>query len=120
VETELVSVLVLYVHPLLGRGLEQLLATEPRLSVRSVQLGAEGCVEEELARDPGLVIFEQGGSMGLDDLLERTSCPVVVEVSLGTGEVWTLRRARLDGKADEMVEGIVAACLAGRPAAAAS
>jgi hypothetical protein len=111
VETELVSVLVLYVHPLLGRGLEQILSGEPRLAVRSVQLECLASVDEALATDPRIVIFEEGGRMGLDELLERSRCSVVVDVSLGTGEIWTLRRDRLNGKGDGVIQAILATCL---------
>jgi len=106
---EPVAVLVLYVHPLLGRGLAQLLAVEPGLRVRAVPTDI-GDVDEELAAEPDIVIFEDGGALRLEELLERTRCSVVVAISLASGYVWTLRRDPVIAPPDELVAAIVATC----------
>ena len=113
-----VSVLLLYVNPLLGEGLERLLGEESRLSVTALHLACTTTLSPVLEQDADVVIFEEGGPLGLEELLARTHSPIVIAVSLHTGKVWTLRRDDLRARSGDVVDEIVATCL-GRAGAAA-
>ena len=113
-----ISVLLLYVNPLLGEGLDQLLAAEPQLSVTALHLTRTATLSPIAEQDADVVIFEEGGPLGLEQLLERTRSPIVIAVSLRTGDVWTLRRDDLRERSEDVVDDIVATCL-GRAGAAA-
>ncbi len=113
-----ISVLLLYVNPLLGEGLERLLTAEPRLSVTALHLACSAPLAPIADQDADVVIFEEGGPLGLEQLLERTRAPIVIAVSLHTGDVWTLRRDDLRKRSGDVVDEIVATCL-GRADAAA-
>lgn len=115
--SEPISVLVVYVHALLGRGLEQLLGLEPRLAVHAVPVDADDELEEALRSDTEILIFEDGGSVSLEALLERSRASVVVVTNLVSGHVWTLRRDPPSAATDDVVAGIVETCLAGSGAA---
>jgi hypothetical protein len=116
--SEPIAVLLLYVNPLLGEGLERLLAAEPGLVVTALHLGTTATLSTAIEQEADVVIFEEGGSLGLEHLLERTTSPVVIAVSLHTGDVWTLRRDDLRGRSEDVVDELVATCL-GRADAAA-
>jgi hypothetical protein len=109
--TATVSVLLLYVNPLLGEGLEQLLAVEAGLTVTARQLGSAGTIDP----DADVVIFEEGGPLGLEQLLEQIHSPVVIVLSLHTDKVRILRLDDLRARPDDVVDSIVATCL-DRPA----
>jgi DNA-binding NarL/FixJ family response regulator len=111
VSSEPISVVVLYVHPLLGEGLARLLSTESGLAVVAVEIRAKADVDLVLARDPDVVILEEGGAVRLEQLLARTRCSILVDVSLDTGEAWILRREALRTRPDDLVAAIVDACL---------
>ena len=115
---EPISVLLLYVNPLLGEGLERLLAAEPRLSVTALHLACTAPLSTAIEQEADVVIFEEGGPIGLEHLLERARSPIVIVVSLHTGDVWTLRRGDVPARSDDVVGEIVATCLgrAGSPA----
>jgi hypothetical protein len=109
--TATISVLLLYVNPLLGEGLERLLAAEPGLSVSAVQLTCAATALEAIDRDADVVVIEEGGPLGLEQLIDRILSPVVIVMSLHTSKVWTLRRDDLGVRSDDIVDAIVAACL---------
>jgi hypothetical protein len=111
VSSEPISVVVLYVHALLGEGLAGLLNAEPGLAVDAVEIRAGADVDRALARGPDVVILEEGGAVGLEHLLARTRCSILVEVSLDTGEAWILRREALRTRPDDLIAAIVDACL---------
>ena len=108
---EPISVVVLYVHSLLGEGLARLLAAESGLAVAAVDVRTAADVDHALAREPDVVILEDGGIVGLEQVLARTRCSMLVEVSLDTGEAWILRRESLRTRPDDLVPAIVEACL---------
>jgi hypothetical protein len=121
VPADRVSVLLLYVNPLLGEGLERLLSAEPRLSVTALHLACTAALSPVIEQDADFLIFEEGGPLGLEQLIERTNSPVVIVISLHSGDVWTLRRGDQRGRSDDVVSEIVATCLgrtdtSGRPA----
>jgi hypothetical protein len=58
-----------------------------------------------------VVIFEEGGPLGLEQLLEWTRSPVVIVMSLHTDKVRVLRLDDLRSHPGDVVDSIVAACL---------
>jgi len=116
--TASISVLLLYVNPLLGEGLERLLAAEPGLTVTAIQLGCSATALDAIARDADVVIVEEGGPIGLERLIDGIHSPVVIVMSLHTTRVWTLRRDDLRVGSGDIVDTILAACL-DRPGQAA-
>jgi hypothetical protein len=109
--TATISVLLLYVNPLLGEGLERLLAGETGLSVTARQLRCSPTLPEAIDADADVVIFEENGPLGLEQLLEWTRSPVVIVMSLYTGKVRVLRLDDLRAGPGDVVDSIVAACL---------
>jgi len=109
--TATISVLLLYVNPLLGEGLEQLLAGETGLSVTARQLRCGTTPLPTADSDADVVIFEEGGPLGLQQLLEWTTSPVVIVMSLHTDKVRVLRLDDLRARPGDVVDSLVAACL---------
>ena len=109
--TATISVLLLYVNPLLGEGLEQLLAGETGLSVTARQLHCSSTLAAPIDEDADVVIFEEGGPLSLELLLEWTHSPVVIVMSLHTDKVRVLRLDDLRSHPGDVVDSIVAACL---------
>lgn len=110
--SEPLSVVVLYVHSLLGEGLARLLNAESGLDVVPVEIRAGVDLDRALTAEPDAVIYEAGGPVGLEQVLAATRCPLVVEVSLDTGDAWVIRRQALRTRPDDLVAAIVDACLA--------
>jgi DNA-binding NarL/FixJ family response regulator len=109
-----VRVLVLYDHPLLGEGLGQLMAGVPDLEVERIAMGEPDAMERAIAMDADVVILEEGGPVGLIDLLRQSRCRAIVDVSISTSQAWTIRREEIDSDPDSLVDRIVAACLGDR------
>ena len=110
-----VKVLVLYDHPLLGEGLGQLMASVPDLEVERIAMGDADAMERAIASDADVVILEEGGPVGLLDLLRQSRCRAIVDVSISTSKAWTIRREEIEPDPDSLVDRIVAACLGDRP-----
>ena len=110
-----VKVLVLYDHPLLGEGLGQLMAGVPDLIVERIAMGEPDAMARAIASDADVVIIEEGGPVGLVDLLRQTRCRAIVDVSISTSKAWTIRREEIEPDPDSLVDRIVAACLGDRP-----
>jgi DNA-binding NarL/FixJ family response regulator len=106
-------VVVLYSHPLLGEGLGRMLADEPGLTVTTVNLGTLEALDAALASDPDVVVFEEGGPIGVLDVLRRSGATVVIDVDITSSTAWTLQRHALRSAPDEIL-GAVRAALAGR------
>jgi len=113
-----VRVLVLYDHPLLGEGLGQLMAGVPDLEVERIAMGEPDAMERAIAMNADVVILEEGGPVGLIDLLRRSRCRAIVDVSISTSQAWTIRREEIEPDPDSLVDRIVAACLGERLRAA--
>lgn len=111
-----VRVLVLYSHPLMGEGLGRMLAAEPGVAVDAVDIALPGAVDAALARDPEIIVVEEGGAVDAADIVRRSSCPVVLDVDITTTRAWTLRRETLSSRPDDFlatvrgVVGTVARC----------
>lgn len=110
-------VVVLYSHPLLGEGLGRMLAAEPDLTVSTVSLDTLDGLEEALATDPDVVVFEEGGPIGILDVLRRSGATVIVDVDITSSTAWTLQRHALKSAPDEVL-GAIREALAGAAASA--
>jgi hypothetical protein len=108
-----IQVVVLYRNALMGEGLAGLLRTEPRLDVSAAASDSHDDVERALARRPAVIVLENGDGEGGRDLMRRSSCEYLIEVSLisGTSQVLTAQEGA-DG--DGLPLRLVNACL-GRP-----
>jgi hypothetical protein len=118
-----VRVLVLYSHPLMGEGLGRMLAAEAGVSVDAVDITVPEAVEAALAREPEVVIVEEGGALDAVDIVRRSKATVVLDVDITTTRAWTLRREILSTRPDDFlatVRSVVGgvACLRGRGEAA--
>ncbi|HEX5591097.1 MAG TPA: hypothetical protein VFX65_12475 [Candidatus Limnocylindrales bacterium] len=108
---------MLYSHPLLGEGLGRMLAAEPGLVVTVVDLGTAEALEAALASEPDVVVFEEGGPIGVLEVLRRSGATVVVDVDITSSTAWTLQRHELRSAPDEVLAAIRDA-LAARTSAA--
>jgi len=111
-----VKVLVLYDHPLLGEGLSALMASVPDLTVERVAMGDPDAMDRALAYDADVVILEEGGPVGLVDLLRQSRARAIVDVSITTSRAWTIRREEISPDPESLIERIVGACLGDRRA----
>ena len=112
-------VVVLYSHPLLGEGLGRMLAAEPGLVVTTVSQGTIEGLDDALASHPDVVVFEEGGPIGVLDVLRRSGASVVIDVDITSSTAWTLRRQSLRSAPAEVLAAIRDA-IAGRAEAAAA
>lgn len=99
-------VVVLYSHPLLGEGLGRMLAAEPGLVVTTVSQGTIEALDEALECDPDVVVFEEGGPIGVLDVLRRSGASVVIDVDITSSTAWTLRRQELRSAPAEVLAAI--------------
>ena len=106
-------VVVLYSHPLLGEGLGRMLAAEPGLVVTTVSQGTIEALDEALQSNPDVVVFEEGGPIGVLDVLRRSGASVVIDVDITSSTAWTLRRQALRSAPAEVL-GAIRDALAGR------
>lgn len=111
--TDRARVLVLYSHALMGQGLERLLAAERGLDVRAVDVENEGAVAAALEATPDVIVFEEGGRLEALELMRRTSCPLLIDVNIGTSDAWTIRRDTIRTPPDRLFEVILDACVRG-------
>lgn len=98
-----VRVLVLYSHPLMGEGLGRMLAAEPGVTVDAVDIGVAEAVDAAIAREPDVIVVEEGGAVDAADVVRRSRCPVVLDVDITTCSAWTLRRERLSTRPDDFL-----------------
>jgi DNA-binding NarL/FixJ family response regulator len=101
-----VRVLVLYSHPLMGEGLGRMLAAEPGVMVDAVDIAEAGAVEAALAREPAVIVVEEGGAIDAADIVRRSSCAVVLDVDITTTRAWALRRESLSSRPDDFLNEI--------------
>jgi hypothetical protein len=106
-----VRVLVLYDHPLLGEGLGALMASVPGLHVERIAMGDPDAMERAVAANADVVILEEGGPLGLLDVLRGSRCRAIVDVSISTSQAWTLRREEIEPDPESLIDRIVNACL---------
>lgn len=87
-----VRVLVLYSHPLMGEGLERMLAAEAGIVVYAVDIAETDAVTAALASEPAVVVLEEGGNVDAADVVRRSHCCLVLDVDIGTTNGVVLRR----------------------------
>lgn len=109
-----VRVLVLYDHPLLGEGLSALMASVPDLIVERIAMDDPDAMQRAIAADADVVILEEGGPLGLLDVLKGSRCRAIVDVSISTSQAWTIRREEIATDPDSLIDRIVGACLGDR------
>jgi hypothetical protein len=114
-----VKVLVLYDHPLLGEGLGALMASVPELEVERVAMNEPDAMERAIASGADVVILEEGGPVGLVDLLRDSRCKAIVDVSISTSQAWSIRREAISSDPDSLIDRIISACLGDRRSNAA-
>ena len=90
-----VRVLVLYDHPLLGEGLCTLMASVPDLRVERICMCDPDAMERAIAADPDVVVLEEGGPLGLLDVLRAVRCRAIVDVNMATSRAWTIHREEI-------------------------
>jgi DNA-binding NarL/FixJ family response regulator len=110
-----VKVLVLYDHPLLGEGLSALMAGVPELEVERIAMGEADAMKRALAYDADVVILEEGGPVGLVDLLRSSRARAIVDVSISTSQAWAIHREEIAPDPESLIDRIVGACLGSRP-----
>jgi chemotaxis response regulator CheB len=104
--SDAVRVLVLYSHPLMGEGLGRMLAAEPGVVVDAVDVSFPERVEAAIAREPDVIVLEEGGAVDAADIVRRSDCPVVLDVDITTTRAWTLRREQLSTRPDDFLATI--------------
>lgn len=109
-----VKVLVLYDHPLLGEGLSALMASVPELAVERVAMADPDAMERALACDADVVVLEEGGPVGLVDLLRSSRARAIVDVSISTSQAWAISREEISPDPESLIDRIVGACLGNR------
>lgn len=105
-ELEQVRVLVLYSHPLMGEGLERMLAAEPGVSVSAVDIAEADAVSAALAAEPEVIVLEEGGGVDAADVVRRSHASLVLDVDITTTSAWTLRRESLASRPDDFLAEI--------------
>jgi len=101
-----VRVLVVYSHPLMGEGLERMLAAEPGLIVDAVDSTNVAAVDAAIARAPAVIVVEEGGSLDAAEVMRRSQCAVVLDVDITTTSAWSLRRETLGSRPDDFLAAI--------------
>ena len=90
-----VRVLVLYSHPLMGQGLERMLAAEVGVPVEVVDCASPEAVATALDRAPQVVVLEEGGDIDAAEVVRRSRCELLLDVDITTTSGFSLRREAL-------------------------
>jgi DNA-binding NarL/FixJ family response regulator len=101
-----VRVLVLYSHPLMGEGLEQMLADEPGVTVLAVDAGDTAGVKAALDAEPSVIVLEEGGPLDAADVMRRSACPVLLDVDITTTRAWALHREALSTRPEDFLAAV--------------
>jgi hypothetical protein len=83
-----------------------MLEAESGLVVTTVCQGSIEALDEALACSPDVVVFEEGGPIGVLDVLRRSGATVVIDVDITSSTAWTLRRQSLRSAPDEVLAAI--------------
>jgi chemotaxis response regulator CheB len=103
-------VLVLYSHAILGEGLVQFLADDEHLEVHALSQEAIDAVDSAFGAPPDVIVLEEDGPVSAADLMGRTDCPVIIDVSISSPNAWTIRRRAVHAKPERLAEAIRQAC----------
>ena len=101
-----ISVLILYLHPLLGQGLARYLAAEPGLDVSSTSARDVAEARAALASGPQVVIVERGVPIESPDLLRDARDALVIDVSMDPGPSWRLERDAIPSRPEDLLRAI--------------
>ncbi len=101
-----VRVLLLYSHPLMGEGLGRMLSAEPGIELECADMSKASAVTAALAREPEVVIIEEGGPVDAADVVRRCKASVVLDVDITTTHAWSLRRELLSTKPDDFLASL--------------
>ena len=101
-----VRVLLLYSHPLMGEGLGRMLSAEPGIELECADMSQASVVTAALAREPEVVIIEEGGPVDAADVVRRCKASVVLDVDITTTSAWSLRREILSTKPDDFLASL--------------
>jgi DNA-binding NarL/FixJ family response regulator len=99
-------VLVLYSHPLLGQGLERMLAAESGVTVDAVDIAETDAVTAALASEPAVVVLEEGGNVDAADVVRRSHCCLVLDVDITAANGFSLRRETFAAGPDALLATI--------------
>lgn len=103
-------VLVLYSHAILGEGLVQYLADDEHLDVHALSQEAIDAIDSAFGAPPDVIVLEEDGLVSAADLMGRTDCPVIIDVSISSPSAWTIRRQAVNAKPERLAEAIRQAC----------
>lgn len=103
-------VLVLYSHAILGEGLVQFLADDEHLDVHALSQEAIDAIDSAFGAPPDVIVLEEDGPVSAADLMGRTDCPVIIDVSISSPSAWTIRRQAVHAKPERLAEAIRQAC----------
>ncbi len=101
-----ITVVVLYTHPLLGEGVEKMLATEDGFDVIAVPLADIEAAERALAAEPEVVVFERNAPLEAIDVLKFTPNALLIDVGMDAGPTWTYHREQISAQPEGIFEAI--------------
>lgn len=97
---------MLYSHPLMGEGLERMLAAEPGMIVEAVDVSQEAAVAIAIASEPAVIVLEEGGALDAAEVVRRSGSALVLDVDINTTSAFTIRRETLDSRPDDFMAAI--------------
>jgi chemotaxis response regulator CheB len=103
-------VLVLYSHAILGEGLMSFLADDEHLEVHALSQEALDAIDAVFGAPPDVIVLEEDGPVSAADLMGRTDCPVIIDVSISSPNAWTIRRQVVHSKPERLAEAIRQVC----------
>ncbi len=106
---ELIRVLVLHRNALFGEGLGRLLRADADLDVHVVHMADAAAADAAFAEGPDVVVLEDGGTVGMGEVLERTPCSLLLSVSIGSPRAWRLTRASISPEPEHLAREIAGA-----------
>jgi DNA-binding NarL/FixJ family response regulator len=101
-----VTVVVLYTHPLLGEGVEKMLAAEDGFDVVAVSSRDIEAAERALTSEPDVVVFERNTPLQAIDLLKLTPNALLIDVGMDAGPTWTYHREQISAQPEGILEAI--------------
>lgn len=101
-----VTVVVLYTHPLLGEGVEKMLAAEDGFDVVAVSSRDIEAAERALTSEPDVVVFERNAPLQAIDLLKFTPNALLIDVGMDAGPTWTYHREQISAQPEGILEAI--------------
>ena len=63
-------------------------------------------MDAAIAREPAIIVVEEGGSLDAAEVMRRSHCAVVLDVDITTTSAWSLRRESLSSRPDDFLAAI--------------